>query len=78
MLASICLVFGVSSCAARIPVGQEFNTESETHVISVEVPFVTNRSLASLGEDGEYFSDEHGECKSDDQPQLGRRGGLSC
>ena len=61
LLASICLVFGVSSCAARIPVGQEFNTESETHVIVVEVPFVTNRSLASLGEDGEYFSDEHGE-----------------
>ena len=61
VLALSTLVLGIVSCATRIPVGEDFIARSDEHVTIVDLPFVTNRKLDSLGQDGEYFTDEHGE-----------------
>ena len=61
LVSAICLLLGLASCAARIPVGSDYNPESDEHATIVDLAFVTNRRLLPAGGDGEYFSDDHGE-----------------
>ena len=60
VLATICLVFGLASCAARIPVDTQYVDESDDHVRVVDLAFVTNRRLIEMHEDQRYYSDKPG------------------
>lgn len=60
VLASICLVIGMSSCAAQIPVDTQFVDESDDHARVVDLAFVTNRRLVDTGNGQRYYSDKPG------------------
>ena len=61
VLAAICLVLVLGSCAARIPVDTQYVDESDEHARVVDLAFVTNRRLIDNGGEGErYYSDKPG------------------
>lgn len=55
-----CAVASLSSCATRVPIGTEFNAESEDHDVVVSLPFVTNRQLDTATSIGDYYGDDRG------------------
>ncbi len=61
LLAAVCAVAALASCATRIPVNTDFRQVSERHETLVDLRFVTNRKLVPSGRAGEYFGDDHGE-----------------
>ena len=61
LLAATSLVLSIASCTTRIPVGQDFNAETDAHVAVVDLAFVTNRKLVTNSDSSEYYSTEHGE-----------------
>ena len=60
ILAAICLVLGLGSCAAQIPVDTQFVDESDNHTRVVDLAFVTNRRLVDTREGERYYSDKPG------------------
>ena len=55
------LVFAAAltaACAVRIPVGTDFRDATDEHETVVELRFVTNRKLVSLGTGEEYYGDD--------------------
>jgi esterase/lipase superfamily enzyme len=60
VLAAICLVLGLGSCAARIPVDTQYVDESDDHARIVDLAFVTNRRLIDNGAGERYYSDKPG------------------
>lgn len=60
VLAAICLVLVLGSCAARIPVDTQYVEESDEHARVVDLAFVTNRRLIDDGDGERYYSDKPG------------------
>ena len=56
-----CAVASLSSCATRVPIGTEFNAESEDHDVVVSLRFVTNRRIDTATSFGDYYGDDHGD-----------------
>ena len=61
LLATLCVVLGVTSCAAQIPVGKDYRLASDKHARIVDLAFVTNRQLVHADDGSRYFGDAHGE-----------------